>query len=187
MPSITKYLFLSTLRCRTYGWLQHHQPTEEPASPAEQLRIEEGMEIHHRARTLFPDGVMVSGNNETCITVTRELLANPAVLTIFEATFQTGPYITKADILIRTNSKWKMIEIKSAVNQSDEHIDDLAYTTFVAIQSGLKIPLCSLLLISKDYRLGMTDDKLFVEIDLSEAVSILVGMIGMIWNRLGCS
>ncbi len=58
---------------------------------------------------------MVSGDNETCIYKTRELLSNPAVSTIFEATFQNGPYITKADVLIRNKSQWKIIEIKSAV------------------------------------------------------------------------
>ena len=114
----------------------------------------------------------MSGSNETCINRTRELLANPEVSTIFEATFQSGPYITKADILVRNNSKWKMIEIKSAVNQSDEHINDIAYTTFVALQSGLEISSCSLMLINKDYRLGMTDDNLLVEIDLSAKVSV---------------
>ncbi len=136
---VTKNLFLSTLQCRTYGWLQHHHPIEQPASPSERLRIEEGMEIHQRARTLYPDGVMVLGDNETCVDKTKELLSSPTVSTIFEATFHNSPYITKADILIIINSKWKIVEIKSAVNQSIEHIDDLAYTTFVAIQSGLDI------------------------------------------------
>ena len=125
MPNITKHLFLSTLRCRTYGWLQHHQPIEQPTSPADQLRIEEGIEIHDRAKSLYPNGVLISGNNISCIKKTKELLANPQTTTIFEATFQTIPYITKADILIRDNSKWKLIEIKSAVNQGDKHVDDI--------------------------------------------------------------
>jgi len=32
---------------------------------------------------------------------------------IFEATFIYQDYIAKADILIRDNSKWKLIEVKS--------------------------------------------------------------------------
>ena len=173
MPKyITKNLFLSFLKCPTYGYLQQQQPTQPTTSPSDQLRIDEGNEVQERARTLFPEGLLVSGSNETCINRTKELLSNPEVSTIFEATFQSGPYITKADILIRTNSKWKMIEIKSAVNQSDEHVNDMGYTTFVALQSGLEISSCSLLLVNKDYRLGMTDDNLLVEIDLSSKVSV---------------
>lgn len=171
MLNITKNLFLSTLACSTYGYLQQIQPTE-PTGPSDQFRIDEGNEIQERVRILFPDGVMVSGSNDVCVLRTKELLSNPSVSTIFEATFQNGPYITKADILIRHNSEWKMIEIKSAVNQSDEHINDMAYTTFVALQSGLEISSCSLMLVNKDYRLGMTDDNLFVEIDLSSKVSV---------------
>ncbi len=170
MGNITKNLFLSTLQCRTYGWLQLHNPTQEQLSPAEQLRIEEGLEIHQRARNLFPDGVMVSGSNETCVHKTRALLSNPGVSTILEATFQNGPFITKADILIRDNSSWKIIEIKSNLNESPELIDDLAYTTFVALQSGLEISSCSLLLVSKDYRLGMSDENLFKELDQTAEV-----------------
>ena len=170
MPNITKNLFLSTLQCRTYGWLLRHEPTQEQLSPAEQLRIEEGLEIHQRARTLFPDGVMVSGSNETCVHKTRALLSNPSVSTIFEATFQNGQFVTKADVLLRQNSSWKIVEIKSNVNESQELIDDLAYTTFVALQSGLEISSCSLLLVSKDYRLGMSDENLFKEIDQTSGV-----------------
>jgi len=53
---------------------------------------------------------------------------------------------------------------------SDELIDDLAYTTMVARKSGLNITSCSLLLVNKDYRLGMSDEKLFVENDVTDEV-----------------
>lgn len=171
MPNTTKKLFLSNLRCRTYGHLQHHQPTQPITAPSSLLRIEEGIEIHQKAQSLFPNGVLISGTNQSCINKTKELLSNPQITTIFEATFQTDPYITKADILIRDHSQWKLIEIKSSVNQNDEHIDDLAYTAFVALQSGLEISSYSLLLVNKDYRLGMPDKKLFVENDLTDEVS----------------
>ena len=170
MGKINKKQFLTTLTCLTYGWILRSGLTQEQLSPAEQLRIEEGLEIHQRARNLFPDGVMVSGRNETCVHKTRALLSNPKVSTIFEATFQNGQFITKADILIRDDSQWKIMEIKSNVNESQELIDDLAYTTFVALQSGLEISTCSLLLVSKDYRLGMSDENLFKELDQTAGV-----------------
>lgn len=101
MEKINKELFLSTLSCPTYGWLLRYGLHQKQLSPAEKLKIKEGMEIHKKARCLFPNGVLVSGNNQTCINRTKELLSNPAISIIFEATFQTGPFITKADILIR--------------------------------------------------------------------------------------
>ena len=148
---ITKNLFLSTLQCPTYGHLQQSQPTPQ-LSISDQLLIDQGIEIQQRARALFPDGVLIHGNNITASNKTQKLLSDPTIDTIFEATFLTAPYITKADILIRNNSSWKIIEIKSAVNQNDEHIDDLAYTTMIAKKSGLKISSCSLFLVNRRKR-----------------------------------
>ena len=128
---ITKNLFLSTLTCPTYGYLQLSQPTQQ-LSPSNQLRIDEGIEIQQRARALFSTGILVSGDNITSSKTTQKLLSDPTIDVIFEATFLSTPYITKADILIRNNSSWKIIEIKSNVNMSDDLIDDLAYTTMIA-------------------------------------------------------
>ena len=154
LPAITKNLFLTTLQCPTYGHIQLHQP-QQPTSPSDQLRIEEGIDIQQRARNLYPDGILVSGNNIIASQMTNKLLSHSSLDTIFEATFLTTNYITKADILIRNHSSWDIKEIKSAVNQSDEHIDDLAYTTMIARKAGLSISSCSLLLVNKEYRLGM--------------------------------
>ena len=166
---ITKNLFLSTLSCPTYGHLQL-QPTQQQLSPSDQLRIEEGIEIQQRARLLYPTGVLVSGDNITASKTTQKLLSYPTIDTIFEATFISTTYITKADILIRNNLGWKIIEIKSAVNLDDEHIDDLAYTTMIARKAGLSITCCSLLLVNKNYRLGMPDKKLFKEKNITAEV-----------------
>lgn len=163
MAQITKNLFLSTLTCPTYGWLQQSGLPQQPLSIADQLRIEEGLEIHERARQLFPSGILITGNNIVASQTTQQCLKDPTIDTIFEATFQTNNYVTKADILIRQTTGWKIIEIKSNVNLSDDLIDDLAYTTMVCKKAGLKISSCSLLLVSKDYRLGMPDKELFVE------------------------
>ena len=170
MPNITKHLFLSTLQCPTYGWLQQHQQPIEQLPPSDQLRIDQGVEIQERARKLFPTGVLVSGKNITASKTTQQLLSEPTINTIFEATFITNPYITKADILLRQTTGWKIIEIKSNVNMSDELIDDLSYTTMVSKKAGLDITSCSLLLVNKDYRLGKSDKDLFVEIDVTEEV-----------------
>jgi len=165
MRKINKELFLTTLSCPTYGWLLRYGLPQKQLSPAEQLKIEDGMNIHKKARGLFPAGVMVSGNNKASVQTTQQLLSDPNITVIFEATFIYKNYITKADIIIRDNSKWKIIEAKSNVNDDKKLIDDLSYTTFVAQSAGLQISTCSLLLVSNDYRLGMSDENLFKKID----------------------
>ena len=60
--------------------------------------------------------------------------------------------------------------IKSGASNKPEYIDDMAYTAMVVGHCGLDITRVSLLLVSRDYRLGMPDDKLFVEIDHTDEV-----------------
>ena len=162
VPTITKNLFLSTITCPTFGWSLSHLPLP-PISLSDKFRMEEGIEVHKRARSLFPNSIEITGNNIKASQTTQQLLNDPTIETIFEATFQTDNYITKADILLRQATGWKIIEIKSNANISDDLIDDLAYTTMIARKAGLKISSSSLLLVDKDYRLDMADKDLFVE------------------------
>ena len=162
---INKEVFLATLSCPTYGWLLGHSPTQKSVCPAEQLRIEEGLEVHNRARGLLPQGVMVSGSRERSAEMTEQLLSDRNTRILFEATFIHNNFVARADVLIRKGSQWQIVEVKSNVNDDEELIDDLSYTVFVAQGSGLPISACSLLLVNKDYRLGMSDENLCVEID----------------------
>ena len=171
MNRITKEIFLSSISCPTLGWIiSHTKSSDVPLSLYDKFKIEEGLEIHKRARTLFPDGVLVEGKNIDASMATHKLLLDPTISTIFEATFLVNPYITKADIIIHQSTGYKILEVKSNVNMSEELIDDLAYTTMVSKKAGLDITSCSLLLVSKDYRLGMSDEKLFKEIDVTDEV-----------------
>ena len=128
------------------------------------------MEVQQRARLLYPDGVLIYGNNKTAPKNTQSLFSDRNIETIFEATFITNDYITKADILLRQSTGWKIIEIKSNLNLSKALIDDLAYTTMIAKKTGVDITSCSLLLVNKEYRLGMPDKKLFIENDVTDKV-----------------
>jgi predicted RecB family nuclease len=124
---INKKQFLDTLFCPTLGWQLKHGPLEDPQSPSEQLRIDQGLEIHNRARSLFPEGVMVSSDNISSAQKTQQLLSNPATTVIFEATFIWESFIAKADILIKNGAKWRLIEVKSDANDDKKLVDDLYY------------------------------------------------------------
>lgn len=166
MPSITKQTFLNTLTCSRLGWLTAHPAhsytlTHTPASLADQLRMEQGIEIGKRARSVYPEGILVEQHGPEAIEQTKQLLSDTNTNVIFEATFQFNNYIARADILERTESGWHLIEVKSFTKESNDLIDDLAYTATILQQSGLKISETSLMLVSKDYRIGMDENQLF--------------------------
>lgn len=176
MKNITKEVFLNTVACPTLGWIMVSEEEGEilfgqPLSLAEQFRMEQGLEVQNRVRKLHPDGILVDRrDNETAMRETAELMRNPDVSTIFEATFSSDGYVTKTDILERKDTGWHMSEIKSGASNKPEYIDDMAYTTMVARKAGCDISAVSLIIVSKDYRLGMSDAALFISEDCSEKV-----------------
>ena len=57
MAYITKKTYLNTLTCPTLGWLSYRKLIPETLDLPDQLRIEEGLEIHQRAKSLYPDAI----------------------------------------------------------------------------------------------------------------------------------
>ncbi|MBA7673142.1 hypothetical protein ES703_81330 [subsurface metagenome] len=170
MSTITKRVFLNTMVCPTLGWITNSHDIQTTLSIADKFRMEEGIEIHERARKVFPEGHFIKADNITTAEKTQEILKDESIHVIFEATFLVNGFIAKADILIRQSSGWHILEVKSGVNDKKEYLDDLAYTAMVAGNAGLEISDCSLMLLSRDYHLGMEDDKLFIEINHTEEV-----------------
>lgn len=151
----------------------------------EKFRMEQGIEIGRRARELYPDGILIEHTDTpSALIETKNLIDNPNILIIFEATFSIDNFVAKADILKRKSDGWHMIEVKSNVNNKDEFIDDMAYTTMVIEHSGLNISNVSLMLISKDFQLGMENKKLFAEIDHTDNVIKRVEELKRYWTQI---
>jgi CRISPR/Cas system-associated exonuclease Cas4 (RecB family) len=171
MPPITKNIFLNTVFCSTLGWRLRNGVIRPEYSPAQLFRMEQGKKIHGIARDLYHDGIFVNATGSSSAAArTRDLLANPDTNVLFEAAFLAGNYIAKADILVREAGGWELIEVKSSINAKDELIDDMAYTKVVAQAAGFSPSSIRLMLIDKNYRLGMPDERLFVQSDVTEQV-----------------
>ncbi len=170
MSTITKRVFLNTMVCPTLGWITNSEPRKQIESISGKLMMEEGCEINKRTQNSFEGGYLVRGDNISAAESTKDLINDKNVSFIFEATFLNDDFVAKSDILKRKECGWHIIEVKSSVNDKKEFIDDLAYTTMVAIKAGLEISGCSLMLLSRDYRLGMSDDKLCTEYDHTDNV-----------------
>ncbi len=181
MWRVSKEIFLNALACPTLAWLKRQgQIKKRPPTVAERFRLEQGLEIGRRARELYPDGHLVEETDlpAACNRAVR-LINNSNVSVIFEAAFLVGDCVARADILRREGRGWRMIEVKSSVNDKEEFIDDMAYTVMVSSQSGLDISGVSLMLISRDFRLGMKPENLFLEIDHTNEVLDRVDTLGM--------
>lgn len=147
--------------------------------------MEEGLRVHAMARELYPSGVIISASDTgSAAHKTRGLMDEPNTSVIFEGTFLADDFATKADILIRREDGWHLIEVKSSVNEKPEFIDDMAYTAMVMDRFGTSIGKISLLLVSKDYRLGMPTQSFFVELDQTENVLQQVELFKPQWDMI---
>ena len=185
---IKKSLFLTTKTCPRQGWLLFHRTSPADLSLGEQFRIEQGIEIGERARELFPQGVLIEQKaTEEAAQTTARLLDEAAVTTLFEATFRHNDYTAKADVLIRRDNGWEMIEVKSATAKKvvdkngktknpatnrdlSDLVDDMAYTALIIAKNGLDISKVQLMLVSDTFELGMAPAQLFQCFDFTDGV-----------------
>lgn len=161
---ITKQDFLNYLVCPTLGWFTYRDSSASSPSIGDLLRMSEGKRVGEAARRQFKYGVLVSEpSTEQAAQKTLALLNDPTVSVIFEATFQAGCFIAKADILIRDKLGWQLFEVKSGLNDKQDYLHDLAYTAFVMTRAGKPPTQASLQLMSRDYRLGQAESKMFAK------------------------
>ena len=190
MRNLSKTLFLNTITCPTLGWELRHedisgQDTLAPKTMGEKFRVEQGLEIGRRARSMYTAGILVEEiNMEKAAAATRQAIEDPKIATIFEGAFLVDGTAARADILFRDGAGWHLLEVKSSANDRAEYVDDMAYTVMVLSQAGMEVTRASLLLISKDFRLGMNNDQLFVEVDHTEEVLIHAEGFRQIWQDI---
>lgn len=185
MRYVSKEIFLNAVACPTLGWLMRSGQVSKTPSLAERFRMEQGIEIGRRATELYPDGrLIVDTDMVSASRKTKNLIQDPNVSIIFEGVFSVDGFVAKADILVRKSESWHMLEVKSSVNDKTEFIDDMAYTAMVINRSGTGILNVSLILVSKDFRLGMKSEELFVEIDHTDEVLDRVREFEPFWEKI---
>jgi hypothetical protein len=185
MPLVTKEVFLASLECPGFAWRLLRADKPEELSEAELFRMDQGREIGRRAREFYGGGVFVPpGPTDQAAERTRVLLADEALSTLYEATFETDGLVAKSDVLRREADGWHLIEVKSGVSDKDEYVQDLAYTVMVARQSGVPIARASLALVSKDYRKGMPKEALFAVYDHTADIEALITAFTAHWRAV---
>ena len=170
---IDKRQFLAAVVCPTRGWFEARKPRES-APPGLAWKFFTGAEVGRIAREQLGRGVeLPTGSGVETAEATARAIAGGDATLLFEATFVAGAFVARADALRRDEDGWDLIEVKSSKlsaqdGPSDEALDDLAYTTFVARAAGVRLRRLCLMLISSDYRMG-DDGDLLVEVDVTQA------------------
>jgi len=166
MP-LNKSQYLTGKTCPKRLYLDVHGPPET-LDAAAQLRLDEGRQVGERARGGL-DGVLVEErSHEEAVRRTRRLMADPGVPAIFEGAFEHGGLRVRADILVRQGEGWNLVEVKSSTSVKEEHLGDVALTRHVVASSGWPVVACTLRLVNRGFRLGMSVGAFFSDHDVTQ-------------------
>ena len=154
---LSKSKFVAGCQCPKRLYFQVHQPelAAEPDASSAAI-IEQGREVGLLARQMFPGGVEVDGAGglDQALRNTRELVANPEVPAIYEATFEHGGVLVRVDILQRrSDGRWRLIEVKSSTDLKEDafHLEDVAIQYRVLSRGGIDVASACLAHINRGY------------------------------------
>ena len=149
---MSKSKFMAGLQCLKREYLQVRHP--DLAANVDDGRKQQGTEVGALARQAFPGGVLVAADHNhlsDAIRDTRELVRNPEVPAIFEATFEHSGVLVRVDVLKRNGGGFRLTEVKSATKIKPEYTDDVSVQKFVAAACGVHVKDTNLMHLSRDY------------------------------------
>ena len=176
MLSLSKSKYLNGLQCHKLIWVLYNDKAKVPPYDAStQAIFDQGHEVGHLAKRLFPGGIEIEGDPRKYTILldrTREALAKRVPL--YEAAFSFGSGFARTDILNPVeDGAWDLIEVKSSSEVKPVHVDDLALQKYVVEGSGLRVRKCILMHINTAYvRQGEADvAQLFTQADVSDQIA----------------
>lgn len=176
MPSLSKSKYLNGLQCHKLIWVLYNDKAKVPPYDAStQAIFDQGHEVGHLAKSLFPGGIEIEGDHWDYAGLfdrTRKALAKRVPL--YEAALSYGNGFARTDILNPVeDDAWDLIEVKSSSEVKQVHLDDLALQKYVVEGSGLRVRKCILMHINTEYvRRGEIEvDKLFTLEDVTDQVA----------------
>jgi hypothetical protein len=172
---LSKSRILLHRQCPKRLWLKVHRPELEEVADSNQARFATGTYVGELAQQLYPDGVLIDGDNlGQAVADTQAVLAGEK-RPIFEATLQAGGLLIRADLMLPDQDGYRMVEVKSSTSVKDYHLTDAAIQSWVAQQADL--PLTSVEIAHIDNTFVYPGDGdyqgLFHYADISDQISNL--------------
>jgi len=158
---LTKTDFLEFLQCPNNFWLMKNDPESfipRLDTEFEKTKMKEGYDVEQLARSLFLEGVLVSGKLDEQWKKTKELIAKKES-PIFQSTFLTGSsLLAKVDVLVynKSSDSWDVYEVKSSTrvktDRQNNHIKDVTFQKIALEEAGTSVGEVYLVLLNSDFK-----------------------------------
>jgi hypothetical protein len=141
------------LQCGKRLWLQVHRPALAYYPPETRRRFAAGHDVNDVARALYADGILIEWQEDLdhAVRATKEALARPGDVVLFEAAFRHRGVFVRVDVLERRDGRYRMTEVKSATRLKEYHLADVAVQTWVLEGAGLPLGVLSVAVIDPEF------------------------------------
>ncbi len=171
---LSKSRLVAYKQCPKRLWLQTFRRELAQQSEASENRTAQGNLVGAAAQHLYPEGRLIAHVDDlsAALLETSEALAEPGDITLFEPALRCADVLVRADVLIRRDGRYRMIEVKSSTKVRDSHVTDTAIQTWVARGAGLDIERVELAHIDNRFIYAGDGDYhgLFARADMTDAV-----------------
>lgn len=185
---LSKSKLLSGAQCAKRLYLEINRPELSEVSTATEQRFDVGHRVGEVARTRWTDGILIKHDTELreALRETQKVLADKAVPTLFESTFEANGILVRNDILERTSKGMRLVEVKASTSVKDYHYLDVAIQTWVLRQAGIDLTHIELAHINSEFVYpGNEDyDGLFAFVDVRQEVEERLNDIPELVDRL---
>ncbi len=170
---LSKSRLLLHRQCPKRLWLRVHRPELEEVNDGNEARFATGTYVGEVAQQLYPDGVLIDGEDLWQAVIDTQEILNGKKRPVFEATFQSNDLLIRADLMLPTKDGFRMVEVKSSTSVKEYYLEDAAIQSWVAQQANL--PLTSVEIAHLDnsfvYPGGGDYQGLFHYADISEQIA----------------
>lgn len=170
---LSKSRLLLHRQCPKRLWLKVNRPELEEVEDGNQARFSAGTYVGEVAQQLYPDGVLIDGEDLWQAVIDTQEILNGKKRPVFEATFQSNGLLIRADLMLPTKDGFRMVEVKSSTSVKEYYLEDAAIQSWVAQQANL--PLTSVEIAHLDnsfvYPGGGDYQGLFHYADISEQIA----------------
>ena len=186
--TLKKATFLSGMYCERRMWWEIHDKgcEEMKIDLPTKLLFDQGAEVGELARRQFPGGVLIRRDKEhflSSFALSRAAVNDPAVGVIYEAGFVARDTMIFADILLRGEKGFTLIEVKQGTSVTEEHISDLGIQAVVMREAGVSVNRFELMHLNRECKFPDLGN-LFVREDVTKDVEAKIPEIDLALEHL---
>jgi len=186
---LSKSRYMAGRQCPKRLWFEVNarERVPEPDAATEAI-FEQGHEVGRLAQGLFPGGVEIDRERlgwEGALAATAEALARR--VPVYEAAFAFEGAACRVDILAPAEGgAWDLVEVKSTTSAREEHVEDVAFQTWVLRGAGVPVRRSLLCHLDSSYvRRGPLElGRLFALEDLTNQVAPALAVLPPAVRRL---